>query len=125
MNTSGRNRLANTKNPFQGDMKKVLAVCSAGLLRSPTIAWILSNPPFNFNTRACGANSEYALIPIDDALILWADEIVVVESWMAQEILHHNPDKKVHLVATPDNYSTRDPELVEHLTPLLKEIFKK
>ena len=48
------NRLGNSKNPYQGDFKKVLCVCSAGLLRSPTAAWVLSNAPFNFNTREIG-----------------------------------------------------------------------
>ena len=55
------NKLANTRNPYQGTSKRVLCVCSAGLLRSPTIAWILSNPPFNFNTRAAGVSLEYVL----------------------------------------------------------------
>ncbi len=60
------NRLHNMRNPHQGSNKKVLCVCSAGLLRSPTLAWILSNEPFNFNTRAVGTSSEYALIVLDE-----------------------------------------------------------
>ena len=123
MKTSSRNRLANATNPYQGNSKKVLAVCSAGLLRSPTIAWMLSNDPFNFNTRSCGAVEEYALIPLDDALILWADEVVVVESWMKDMILDHDPNKVVHLISTPDNYGTRDPALCSYLAPKLKDIF--
>lgn len=40
------NRKHMMKHPSQGDFKKVLCVCSGGLLRSPTVAWVLSNPPF-------------------------------------------------------------------------------
>lgn len=49
------NRIANASNKFQGSYKRVLCVCSAGLLRSPTAALVLSKDPYNFNTRACGA----------------------------------------------------------------------
>jgi predicted protein tyrosine phosphatase len=123
MNVSSRNRLANAKNPYQGDMKKVLCVCSAGLLRSPTIAWILSNEPFGYNTRACGAEPEYALIPLDDALVFWADEVVVVEQWQKERVLAFDKNKKVHVIETPDMYGTRDPELIKFLTPKLREVF--
>ena len=117
------NRLANTKNQYQGTRKKVLAVCSAGLLRSPTIAWILSNKPFDFNTRACGITNEYALIPLDDVLVTWADEVVVVEGWMKAIVQSSFPEAVVHVVETPDMYPFRDEKLVDFLTPKLKELF--
>ena len=72
-----KNQLGNVGNRFQGKSKKVLAVCSAGLLRSPTLANVL-NLKYGFNTRAVGADKEFALIPITQALIWWADEIVFV-----------------------------------------------
>lgn len=72
-----RNQLANVGNRFQGRTKKVLCVCSAGMLRSPTLANVLHRQ-YGFNTRAVGSCSEYALIPIRQALIWWADEIVFV-----------------------------------------------
>lgn len=72
-----KNQLGNVGNRFQGKAKKVLAVCSAGLLRSPTLANVL-NIKYGFNTRAVGADKEFALIPITQALIWWADEIVFV-----------------------------------------------
>lgn len=74
-----RNQLANVGNKFQGKAKKVLAVCSAGLLRSPTLAHAL-NKNLGYNTRAVGMDSAFALIPLTQALIWWADEIVFV-SW--------------------------------------------
>jgi predicted protein tyrosine phosphatase len=72
-----RNQLANVGNQFQTKAKKVLCVCSAGMLRSPTLANIL-HAEYEFNTRAVGSDKEYALIPISQALIWWADEIVFV-----------------------------------------------
>src|SRR5689334_709068 len=71
-------RSRNAKNCFQGDWPRVLCVCSAGLLRSPTLAWVLSNDPYNCNTRAAGSHAEYALVPLDQVLIDWADAVVFV-----------------------------------------------
>ena len=133
-----RNRLANVGNPYQGKRKRVLCVCSAGLLRSPTAAWILSNPPFDFNTRAVGTTTEFALIPLESSHIAWADEIVVMEQYQAdivkemQQLLDdsshgfnfaNNVDKPVHVLTVPDVYGYREPELVEAMTPKLKAIF--
>lgn len=70
-----RNQLANVGNKFQTSAKKVLCCCSAGLLRSPSLANIL-HKEFGFNTRAVGCDKEFALIPISQALIWWADEII-------------------------------------------------
>lgn len=72
-----RNQLANVGNKFQSSAPKVLCVCSAGLLRSPTLANILYLN-YGYNTRAVGTDKEFALIPITQALIWWADEIVFV-----------------------------------------------
>lgn len=118
------NRLGNSKNPYQGELKKVLCVCSAGLLRSPTAAWVLSNPPFNFNTRACGYNDEYALVVLDEVLLHWADEVVVMDR--KQEKVVRDLFKytgPVHVLDVPDNYGYRDPELVEVLTNVLSEVY--
>jgi predicted protein tyrosine phosphatase len=111
------NRLANTKNPYQGKFKKVLAVCSAGLLRSPSIAWVLSNPPYECNTRACGVSSEYALIPIDQVLVEWADVIVCADEDHMPVVMKlreqcEDPKKPVWNLQIPDRYSMRHPALV-------------
>ena len=113
---SKMNRLGNAKNPFQGTAKKVLCVCSAGLLRSPTLAKVLSQEPFNYNTRAVGTSKEYALIPLDDVLMHWADEIVFVnmENYK-QAIMYHSSslrDRQVKVLDIPDNYPYGDPELM-------------
>ena len=112
------NRLGNARNIYQTDIKKVLCVCSAGLLRSPTIAVVLSQEPYNYNTRAAGLSEEYALILVDDVLLHWADEIVCAESWMSQEIeemlkalsMEH---KDIIALDIPDKYEYRNPELMQ------------
>lgn len=73
---SQRNQLGNATNPFQGDAVKALCICSAGLLRSPSIAKFLTEK--GYNTRACGMAEDYALIPLSEALLHWCDEIHVV-----------------------------------------------
>ena len=122
------NRLHNMKNPNQGTAKKVLCVCSAGLLRSPTLAWILSNDPFNYNTRAVGTASDYALIVLDEVQLQWADAVVFVDegnyraACFDHEELINNMEH--HVLKIPDIYQFRHPKLVEAATKQLKEAFK-
>ena len=121
------NRLHNTRNPNQGSAKKVLCVCSAGLLRSPTLAWVLSNEPFNFNTRAVGTSDNYALIVLDEVQLQWADAVVFVDdSNYITACYEHKEliDNMEHYVLQiPDVYQFRHPKLVEIATEQLKEVF--
>lgn len=119
------NRLANTRNEFQGERKRVLCVCSAGLLRSPTAAWVLSNAPWDFNTRACGAVAEYALIPLDPVLVRWADEIVVMNSDQEEVVLNliAGDAKPVHRLDIPDSFPFRDDMLVDKMRLAFREIW--
>ena len=107
------NRLANCTNRYQGEYKRVLCVCSAGLLRSPTAAFVLSQEPYNFNTRAAGLNPEFALVPVDRVLLEWADEIVVMSAQQAEQIRAMLEDEKqIVVLGIPDNFRYRDPELI-------------
>lgn len=120
------NRLANTRNRYQGTFPKILCVCSAGLLRSPTIAWVLSNHPYNCNTRAAGVSEEYALVIADQVLVEWADAIVCAEeehTYLIHSLLKENqtPDKPIFVLHLPDMYETRDPELVELVHKALQQ----
>lgn len=120
------NRLANVKNPFQGKTKRVLCVCSAGLLRSPTAAVVLSQSPYEFNTRAAGVNKEYALIPIDGALLFWADEIVAMEEehgqLLKQMLEKEKIEKPILVLDIPDIFAYKDQKLVELITARYEEI---
>jgi predicted protein tyrosine phosphatase len=122
-----RNRLSNAANPFQGDFKKVLCVCSAGLLRSPTAAWVLSRDPWNFNTRAVGCNEEYALVTLDAVQLAWADEVVVfdhAQKKLVENLLDKYEWKRpVHNLNVPDEFNYREEALVNHLTEKFTELY--
>lgn len=119
------NRLHNSKNPYQGKYKKVLCVCSAGLLRSPTIAVVLSQEPYNFNTRAAGLDAEYALISIDSVLIDWADEIVCVSNYQKIEIERKfNPSCKIINLDIKDSYEYRNKKLIKLIKEKYNELSK-
>jgi predicted protein tyrosine phosphatase len=128
-----RNQLGVIFNAFQGKHKKVLTVCSAGCLRSPTAAHILSGHPWNFNTRCAGTSAEYAIVPVTEALIVWADVILVMDEFQQ---LHINTMqnklateyeafeyKQVINLDIPDNYEYRDPRLLKIMTEKFEELF--
>jgi predicted protein tyrosine phosphatase len=116
------NRLGNTNNRYQkvATYKRVVCVCSAGLLRSPTAAFVLSQEPFNCNTRAVGLIPEFALIPLDQVLLDWADQFVCMTREQAdavQEMLDSiKLETRVVCLDIPDNFGYRDPELMRMIT---------
>jgi predicted protein tyrosine phosphatase len=119
-----RNQLSNTSNRYQGNQKRILCVCSAGLLRSPTIADHLA--ALGYNTRACGVSFEYALIPISEALLNWADAIVVVseQEEVVKSLLEHCnlPTDDVFSLNIADVYQRNDPQLIEEIKAQLAQV---
>lgn len=118
------NRKHNCKNIYQGDYKRVLCVCSAGLLRSPTAALVLSREPFNFNTRSVGLVTDFALIPLDNVLLEWADEIVCMDSAQAANLCRLTT-KPVHNLNIDDNYPYRDAKLIALIAARCKLKFER
>ena len=121
-------RLRNCRNVYQLSYPRVLCVCSAGLLRSPTLAWVLSQDPYNCNVRIAGIRPEYALVPVDDVLLAWADHVVCVNRF-ERELLQPMIDKyphgdlcklKIWELKIPDQYPFRHPELVKIIQNQLK-----
>jgi predicted protein tyrosine phosphatase len=110
----------NLHNPWQGAYKRVLCVCTGGILRSATAAEILSGEPYNYNTRCAGITDLWSLIPVSQRLLEWADEIVCFESWHLLQ-LQSMTDKPIHCLGIEDAYAFRDPTLVR----LIKERVKK
>lgn len=111
-------RIDNATNPHQGSAKRMLCICSAGLLRSPTAAKVLANPPFNYNTRAAGIEESYALIPVDKVLVYWADLIVCMTEQHRVMLLAEFPElangkTPIAVLNIPDNYGYGDPKLIE------------
>jgi predicted protein tyrosine phosphatase len=112
---SSFNQLSNTKNPYQSDATKALCVCSAGLLRSPSIAAYLTQLG-GYNTRACGTSIEYALVPLSEALLTWAEEIHVVaeqEQIISKAMAELNLSTPVYIYNIPDRFETFSPELMD------------
>jgi len=111
-----RNRIHNCGNPYQGQYKKVLCVCSAGLLRSPTAANVI-HKEFGYNTRAAGITPDYALVPIDEVLLTWADEIVCMEDWQRNQlqtlIEEFDLNTPINCLNVPDEFAFMDPKLQE------------
>ncbi len=116
------NQLANTKNQWQGDRKRLLCCCSAGLLRSQTTSHIL-NQKYGYNTCSCGLEVEYAKIPCTQALVYWADEIVVMnqrQKKQVEEILESLPNycnekekpTPIKVLKIQDSYEYMETELV-------------
>ncbi len=110
---ASQNQKMIAKNPYQTAIKKVLCVCSAGVLRSPTMANIL-HKKYGYNTRSCGIALEYALIPISEALIEWADEVICVEKSISDLIPNkYNNGTNIYTLNIPDNFSYMDEKLQE------------
>jgi predicted protein tyrosine phosphatase len=113
------NRLGNCHNSFQDHHKhkRVVCVCSAGLLRSPTAALVLSQEPWNYNTRAVGLIPEFALVPLDRVLLEWGQEFVCMTKEHAegvQAMLHkYGMIKPIVVLNVPDQFSYRNTELVK------------
>lgn len=105
-------------NPWQGEARKVLCVCSAGCLRSPTTANVL-HKEYGYNTRSAGIEPEYAIVPVSARLLMWCDEVVVMESWQAQEIESMLEqmliEREVVCLSIPDNYAYMQEELIEDI----------
>jgi len=109
------NQIGNAFNIYQGKTKKVLTVCSAGLLRSATLQNFLIKE-YGYNVRNCGTEEDFALIRINQALVTWADEIVFVnkENFERVELEIKSMDmlNKCHVLDIPDQYRFNDPELI-------------
>lgn len=112
-----KNQLANISNHYQTKAKRVLCVCSAGLLRSPTMANVIFSE-YGHNTRSCGTAKGIALIPITEALIRWADEIVFTN----KEVLDHLTEEeeilikdKCMILNIPDHYDWNERGLVNKI----------
>lgn len=122
---STRNSRGNSANIHQGPQPRILCVCSAGLLRSATMADILVKSG-KYNVRNCGTSLDYALIPLSSALLQWADKICVVQEELshveqALEMMGFRDSIDVVSLDIPDQYDRNNPELVEIITQRFTE----
>ena len=109
-------------NPYEGKDKKVVFVCTMGLLRSATAARLYAK---RYNTR-CAGSSPAALVPLSDALVEWADEIVFVNPdnygfWK----LRYGGDPSRHNIKVlniEDNYAHMDPGLIHQFVEQYEKV---
>lgn len=101
-------------NPYQGIHKKVLFVCSAGILRSATAARLYVH---KYNTRCAGTDLDKALVPLSERLMDWADEIVFVNPDNAKVAWDYFDMEKylgfIKVLHIEDQYPHMDPELIK------------
>ena len=100
-------------NPYQRQQTfpRFLFVCSAGLLRSPTAAYVAANR--GYNTRAAGME-EYALIPVTQQLVDWADKVFCMDEYQ-KSILDDHFNADAIALNIPDKFEYRNTELVKLL----------
>lgn len=103
-------------NPFQGKAHRALFVCSAGLLRSATMANYYAKK--GWNTRAAGS-ADYALIPVSANLLAWANQIYFVNRANYEEVLalhgleFEQKIKNAVVLDIPDIYGYNDIGLIK------------
>ena len=112
-------------NPYQGKDKRLLFVCSAGLLRSATGANLFAKK--GYNTRSCGSE-DYALTPISVNLITWAHRIYFMKRMNYEDtkakfrdagngvVLEKLKDMTItNILDIPDSFGYNDPKLIKLL----------
>lgn len=101
-------------NLYEGIDKRVLFVCSAGILRSATAARIYGR---KYNTRCAGTGREYALIHLSTALMDWADQIVFVHPWNYDQAGFYFDlvpyQDKIRILNIPDEYDHMAAPLID------------
>jgi predicted protein tyrosine phosphatase len=70
---------------------------------------------------------EFALVPVDEVLLAWADEIVCMDRRQAAEIKNMLGDEERPIVVLdiPDNFRYRDPKLIELIREAYNDHLKK
>lgn len=94
----------------------VLFVCTANVDRSPTAEWLYRQAP-GIEARSAGIDAD-ALHPLDDALMAWADTVMVMEQRHADAIRSRFPQAGAEIIVLgiEDRYFWKSPELIALLT---------
>lgn len=106
-------------NPYQGSDKKVLFVCSMGILRSATGARLYAG---KYNTRCAGTWND-ALIPITATLMQWADEIVFVAKENYEKVKLDYLDEGINIDDECNIKVLNIPDRYPHMHPMLIKAF--
>jgi len=96
---------------------KVLFVCTANKLRSPTAEDVLRDYP-GIEAKSAGTDAN-APTPLTNELVAEADLIIVMENHHRERIRkkfkQRPPDNRIITLHIPDEYERGDPELIELL----------
>jgi predicted protein tyrosine phosphatase len=98
---------------------KLLFICSANLMRSPTAEKVFSRDE-EIEAASAGINTD-AQTPVSADLVEWADVVVAMEqvhkNFLQERFGYLLRRKRLAVLGIPDRYAYMDPELVR----LLKE----
>jgi predicted protein tyrosine phosphatase len=105
---------------------KILFVCTANKLRSPTAQAVFAEHP-GIEARSAGLDAS-APRPLTDQLVLWADRLFVMDqrhrNIIRRRFKHSLGSRPVIVLGIPDEYSFMQAELVallkERVPPLLE-----
>lgn len=110
-------RIELSKETGMKQKTKVLFICTANQMRSKTAETIYRDDP-RFEVTSAGT-STFATKIVDDALVTWADIIVVMEQRHQKDIYrrfsHIIRNKTVLRLDIPDRYQYMDPFLVREI----------
>jgi predicted protein tyrosine phosphatase len=126
-NKMTRNQEGVVFNRYQGDAVKALFVCSAGILRSPTAALHFAKTK-GWNTRAVGDNKEFALIPVSEALMRWADIVFVMtadQRFHLKTNFGESLNEKVFVLNIEDDFAFMEPDLVKYLEASMEHLMSE
>ena len=99
---------------------KVLFVCDANQLRSPTAEKLFAGSA-GFEVRSAGLNSD-ASVPVTKELVTWADKVFVMEQRQRNK-LRKLGASKITCLDIPDDYEFMDAFLVHQLHEKLDRYF--
>jgi predicted protein tyrosine phosphatase len=110
-------------NPYQGSDKRVVFVCSMGLLRSPTAARMYAN---KYNTRCAGVWDD-ALIPLNTNLMFWGEELVFMHPKVYDDFVKkHGEDMVYQIERSGTKIKILDvSDIHEHMTSELQKIIQE
>jgi len=96
---------------------KLLFVCTAGKLRSPTAEKVFAEWP-GLGTRSAGLDAACPQ-PLSAELVAWADRVFVMEPRHRKKVRRRFRDalgrKPLIVLGIPDEYEFMDPALIAHL----------
>jgi len=101
---------------------RILFVCSRNQWRSPTAEKVFRHYP-GLEVKSAGTAAG-ACRKVTPVLLTWADLILVMErkhqQRLRQEFKAELQNRKIKVLAIPDNYRYMDPELIELLKDAVK-----